>query len=76
MGPEESSIGNGFLALDSAPGEDRICCYSYSTLKNNDDGATMSDLTTNRRRFLGAAITFSGLASGTLGPSILRLSSA
>ena len=76
MGPEESSIGNGFLALDSAPGEDRICCYSYSTLKNNDDGATMSDLTTNRRRFLVAAITFSGLAAGTLGPSMLRLSSA
>ena len=36
----------------------------------------MSDVTTNRRRFLVAAIAFSGLASGTLGPSMLRLSSA
>ncbi len=36
----------------------------------------MNDLTTNRRRFLVAAITFSGLATCALAPSILRLSNA
>jgi len=76
MGPEESSIGNGFLALGAAPGVDHNYCYSYSTFNYNDSGPPMSDLTTNRRRFLVAAITFSGLAAGTLGPSMLRLSSA
>ena len=34
----------------------------------------MRELTTSRRRFLVAAITFSGLALGTIGPSALRLS--
>lgn len=34
----------------------------------------MTDLTASRRRFLVASIAFSGVASGTLGPSVLRLS--
>ena len=36
----------------------------------------MKKLTTSRRRFLVASIAFSGLATGTLGPAVLRLSSA
>lgn len=36
----------------------------------------MNDNNTTRRRFLVAAITFSACASGTLGPSMLRMSIA
>lgn len=36
----------------------------------------MNDNKTTRRRFLVAAMTFSACASGTLGPSMLRISSA
>lgn len=36
----------------------------------------MKQSITSRRRFLVASIAFSGLASGTLGPSVLRLSRA
>lgn len=36
----------------------------------------MNDAKTTRRRFLVAAIALSGFASGTIGPSMLRISSA
>jgi hypothetical protein len=48
-----------------------------SILKDSDcDAVLLRDSALNRRRFLVAAITVSGFASGILEPSVLRLSQA